>query len=85
MQPKARRSPRPAPRRALAMLTILMLLGVFALPFLGAALAPPSQTLAHAPTSLVMGALLLWLLALWSITLTLAWPTLATALQALPI
>ena len=85
MQPRARRSPRPAPRLAPAMLTILTLLGVFALPFVGATIASPSQTLAQAPTSLVMGALLLWLLALWSITLTLAWPTLATALQALPI
>lgn len=67
------------------MLTILMLLGVFALPFLGATVTSPSQTLAQAPTGLVMGALLLWLLALWSIALTLAWPTLATALQSLPI
>ena len=67
------------------MLKILTLLGVFALPFLGATIASPSRTLARTPTSLVMAALLLWLLALWSITLTLAWPTLATALQALPI
>jgi|GEM_PF-1759920 len=67
------------------MSTILMLLGIFALPFLGAALASPSQTLARTPTGVVMGALLVWLLTLWSIILTLAWPTLATALQALPI
>ena len=67
------------------MLKILALLGVFALPFLGATLVPPSQTLAQAPTSLVMAGLLAWLLLLWSIALTLAWPTLATALQALPI
>ena len=67
------------------MLTTMMLLGVFALPFLGATLASPSQTLAQTPTSLVMAALLAWLLLLWSIILTLAWPTLATALQALPI
>ena len=67
------------------MLKILTLLGVFALPFFGATVASPSQTLAQAPTSIVMAALLAWLLVLWSIALTIAWPTLATALQALPI
>jgi hypothetical protein len=67
------------------MLPVLMLLGVFALPFLGATIASPSRTLAQTPTGVVMAALLAWLLALWSIALTIVWPTLATALQALPI
>ncbi len=67
------------------MLKILTLLGVFVLPFLGATLVPPGKTLAQAPTSLVMAGLLAWLILLWSIILTLAWPTLATALHALPI
>lgn len=65
------------------MSTMLTLLGVFALPFLGVTIAPPSRTLAQTRTSLVMAALLLWLLVLWSIALTLAWPTLTTALHAI--
>ncbi len=66
------------------MLSVLMLFGVFALPFLGVTLVPPARAMPYVSSTVVVGGLLVWLLLVWSMALAAAWPLFAAALRTLP-
>jgi hypothetical protein len=63
------------------MLTFLMLVVVFTLPFLGARVASSGRALSSTSNAVVMGGLLVWLLLIWSTVISLAWPAVRHAFQ----
>lgn len=65
------------------MLTFLVLVTLFTLPFFGAKIATSGRTLSRTSNAFLMGGLLLWLLLVWSTAIGLAWPVLRNALHGL--
>ncbi len=64
---------------------IVTIMAILALPVASLVLAPTNHVLVRIDTSLVMTAVLLWLLLFWTMVLQFAWPLVAKLLQTTPL